>query len=115
MIKCGIKIKTKVNLDGIIWQPVPKFKPWAFLRCLSSASKRNTPLHHHSPQEAYTIRQGEGVLLSSFCSKKIYKDRFVYIPKNVDHRLKNNGEEELELLWIFPTEYWEEVEYTFEK
>ena len=40
------------------------------------------PLHHHSPQEVYIIRQGEGLLLSSSSSKKVYKDSFVYIPKN---------------------------------
>ena len=75
------------------------------------------PLHHHSPQEVYIIRQGEGVLLSSsnLNSKKIYKDSFVYIPNNIEHGLKNTGEEDLELLWIFPTDCWEEVEYIFGK
>ena len=73
------------------------------------------PLHYHSPQEIYIIRQGEGILLSSLSSKKVYKDSFVYIPKNVDHGLKNTGEEDLEILWIFPTDCWEEVEYIFQK
>ena len=73
------------------------------------------PLHHHSPQEVYIIRQGEGLLLSSLSSKKVYKDSFVYIPENVDHGLKNTGEADLEILWIFPTDCWEEVEYIFQK
>ena len=73
------------------------------------------PLHHHSPQEVYIIRQGEGLLLSSLSSKKVYKDSFVYIPKDVNHGLKNTGEEDLEILWIFPTDCWEEVEYIFQK
>jgi len=73
------------------------------------------PLHHHSPQEVYIIRQGEGLLLTSLSSKKVYKDSFVYIPKNVDHGLKNTGEEDLEILWIFPTDCWEEVEYIFKE
>ena len=73
------------------------------------------PLHHHSPQEVYVIRQGEGLLLSSLSSKKVYKDSFVYIPKNVDHGLKNTGKEDLEVLWIFPTDCWEDVEYIFQK
>ena len=73
------------------------------------------PLHCHSPQEIYIIRQGEGLLLSSLSSKEVYKDSFVYIPKNVDHGLKNTGEEDLEILWIFPTDCWEEVEYIFQK
>ena len=73
------------------------------------------PLHCLSPQEIYIIRQGEGVLLSSSNAKRVYKDSFVYIPKNIEHGLKNIGEEDLELLWIFPTDCWEEVEYVFKK
>ena len=73
------------------------------------------PLHHHSPQEIYIIRQGEGLLLSSLNTRKVCKDSFVYIPQNFEHGLKNTGEEDLELLWIFPTDCWEEVEYVFKK
>ncbi len=73
------------------------------------------PLHFHSPQEIYIIRQGEGLLLSSLNTKKVCKDSFVYIPKNSKHGLKNTGKQDLELLWIFPTNCWEEVEYVFEK
>ena len=73
------------------------------------------PLHHHSPQEVYIIRRGEGLLLSSSNDKKVSKDSFVYIPKNFKHGLKNIGKEDLELLWIFPTDCWEEVKYIFEK
>ena len=57
----------------------------------------------------------EGLLLSSLNTKKVCKDSFVYIPKNFEHGLKNTGNEDLELLWIFPTDCWEEVEYVFEK
>ena len=67
------------------------------------------PLHHHSPQEVYIIREGEGLLLSSSNSKRVYKDSFVYIPKNFDHGLKNTGKENLELLWIFPTDCCKKV------
>ena len=73
------------------------------------------PLHHHSPQEIYIIRRGEGILLSSLTSKKVCKDSFVYIPENFKHGLKNTGAKELEILWIFPTDCWEKVEYFFEK
>ncbi len=77
--------------------------------------KVQLPLHHHSPQEVYIIRKGQGLLLSSLSSKKVYKDSFVYIPKNVSHGLKNVGVGDLEVLWIFPTDCWEEVEYIFQK
>ena len=72
-------------------------------------------LHYHSPQEIYIIRRGEGLLLSSLNTRKVCKDSYVYIPQNFEHGLKNTGEEDLELLWIFPTDCWEEVEYVFKK
>ena len=93
----------------------PNGKPRAFLRDLSYTSRRNTPPASPFTTGSLVIRQGEGVLLSSSNSKKIYKDSFVYIPKNIEHGLKNTGEEDLELLWIFPTDCWEEVEYVFER
>ena len=73
------------------------------------------PLHYHSPQEIYIIRQGEGLLLSSLNTRKVCKDSFVYIPQNFEHGLKNTGKKDLELLWIFPNDCWEEVEYIFKK
>ena len=73
------------------------------------------PLHHHLPQEIYIIRRGEGLLLSSLNTRKVCKDSFVYIPQNFEHGLKNTGKVDLELLWIFPTDCWEEVEYVFKK
>ena len=73
------------------------------------------PLHYHSPQEIYIIRRGEGLLLSSLNTMKVCKDSFVYIPQNFEHGLKNTGEDDLELLWLFPTDCWEEVEYVFKK
>ena len=73
------------------------------------------PLHYHSPQEIYIIRQGEGLLLSSTKTRKVCKDSFVYIPPNFEHGLKNTGNEDLELIWIFPTDCWQEVQYVFKK
>ena len=52
--------------------------------------ERATFIHHS--HRVYIIRQ-EGLLLSSL-SSKVYKDSFVYT-KNVDHGLKNTGDEEL--------------------
>ena len=73
------------------------------------------PLHYHSPQEIYIVRKGEGLFLSSSNTTKVCKDNFVYIPKNNAHGLKNTGLGNLEILWIFPTDCWEEVQYNFQK
>ena len=73
-------------------------------------------LHHHVPQEIYLIRKGEGQLLRHDGEPALVrKDSFVYIPKNCPHGLRNIGNEDLEILWIFPTDCWEEVNYIFEE
>ena len=72
-------------------------------------------LHHHSPQEIYLIRSGEGILLRHDVEmQKLKKDSIVYIPKNHPHGLRNTGSEPLEVMWIFPTDCWEEIQYIFE-
>ena len=72
-------------------------------------------LHHHDPQEIYLIRSGEALLLKSDGhTEKVFKDSVVYIPMGFSHGLKNIGNSFLELLWIFPTNCWNEVEYQFE-
>ena len=72
-------------------------------------------LHHHDPQEIYLIRSGEALLLKSDGhTEKVFKDSVIYIPMGFSHGLKNIGNSFLELLWIFPTNCWNEVEYQFE-
>ena len=69
-------------------------------------------LHHHQPQEIYVIRAGEGLLLQAGGeTQAVHKDSVVYIPQNEKHGLKNTGDVALEVLWIFPTDCWQEIEY----
>ena len=69
-------------------------------------------LHHHHPQEIYIIRAGQGLLLKAGGAiEELRKDSVVYIPQNEKHGLRNTGDAALEVLWIFPTDCWEEIEY----
>lgn len=69
-------------------------------------------LHHHQPQEIYVIRAGEGFLLQAGGKpQEVRKDSVVYIPQNEKHGLKNTGDVTLEVLWIFPTDCWQEIDY----
>ena len=69
-------------------------------------------LHHHRPQEIYIVRAGQGLLLkANGDSEALQKDSVVYIPQNEQHGLRNTGDVALEVLWIFPTDCWEEIEY----
>ena len=69
-------------------------------------------LHHHAPQEIYVVRSGKGVLLKADgASEPVRADSVVYIPQNEKHGLRNTGSVPLEVLWIFPTDCWKEIEY----
>ncbi len=70
-------------------------------------------LHYHLPQEIYLVRSGEGLLLKSDGEERIIENTVIYIHKEEHHGLKNTGNSPLEVLWIFPTNCWEEVKYDF--
>jgi len=71
------------------------------------------PLHHHSSQEIYIIRKGKGLLLSKTETREVFPETSIYIPKNEKHGLRNIGDENLLIYWIFPTDCWADVEYLY--
>ena len=71
------------------------------------------PLHHHSPQEIYIIRKGKGLLLSKSERREVFPETSIYIPKNEKHGLKNIGDNNLLIYWIFPTDCWADVRYLY--
>ena len=75
----------------------------------------NLTLHYHSPAEIYVVTNGTGILNKSGELETIKKSDVVYIAGNIEHALKNNGEETLEFYWIFPTDSFSEVEYFLTK
>ena len=76
-----------------------------------------TQLHSlRNTKEIYIIRTGEGLFLGGDKnSQRVKKDSIVYIARNYLHGLRNVGMIPLELIWIFPTDCWEEVKYVFYK
>ena len=74
------------------------------------------PLHTHEPQEIYFITRGTGLLTQDDNNlKKISEGDIVYIPCNKQHGLKNTGNIDLEYLFIFMIDNWNEVRYNFIK
>jgi len=71
------------------------------------------PLHHHSPQEIYIIRKGKGLLLSKTETQEVFPETSIYIPKNEKHGLRNIGDNNLLIYWIFPTDCWADVKYLY--
>ena len=74
------------------------------------------PLHTHEPQEIYFITRGNGLLTQDDTNlKEISEGDIVYIPCNKQHGLKNTGGIDLEYLFIFMIDNWNEVRYNFIK
>ena len=74
----------------------------------------NLPLHTHKPQEIYFITKGTGLLTQDDDdSKKLSEGDIVYIPCNKQHGLKNTGIIDLEYLFIFMIDNWNQVRYNF--
>ena len=74
------------------------------------------PLHTHEPQEIYFITRGTGLLSQDDKNlKEISEGDIVYIPCNKQHGLKNTGGIDLEYLFIFMIDNWNEVRYNFIK
>ena len=84
------------------------------LGCLFIPVGGELPRHTHLPQEIYFIKSGTAELLKEDNKIEIVNESdVVYIPKGVKHGLKNRGNKILEIIWIFPTDSWDDVEYNY--
>ena len=71
--------------------------------------------HRHAPQEVYYILKGRAHLLGfRDTAKNLKPGDTVYIPQNVLHGLKNVGNVPFELLWVFPTDSWSQIDYLYQ-
>ena len=72
------------------------------------------PCHTHLPREIYFVKSGSGILLKEDGEfESLSESDVVYIPEGAKHGLKNTGNKVLEIIWIFPTDSWHDVNYTY--
>lgn len=72
------------------------------------------PPHIHAPQEVYFIKAGSGLMLmADNQTRAVTADDVVYIPPGEEHGLQNNGDVPLEVIWMFPTDSWKDIDYTY--
>lgn len=70
--------------------------------------------HKHEQAEMYFIIQGKGIVFIDGKEFKVKKGDSVFIPGNAEHAIKNDDEEvDLEFLYVFPTNNFEDVVYQF--
>ena len=67
--------------------------------------------HHHKPAEAYYVLEGEGELLMDGQIRNIGQGSVVYIKGDEIHGIRNNSGSLLKLIWVFPSDSYDEIEY----
>jgi len=69
--------------------------------------------HRHAAAEAYYILEGAGVVEIEGREHPVEKGSAVFLPGNALHRLRNTGSAALRLVYVFPVDAFEDVEYVF--
>jgi len=67
--------------------------------------------HYHAEHEVYYVQHGSGEVLLGDKTVTVESGSCIYVPGDLTHGIKNQGEATLTLLWIFPTDTWSEVRY----
>lgn len=70
-------------------------------------------LHRHSPVELYYVLHGTGLLHIDGQEYSVTTGTTAFIPQDASHALINTGDTPLRLLYVFPVDSFDEVEYVF--
>ncbi|HET8728025.1 MAG TPA: cupin domain-containing protein [Alphaproteobacteria bacterium] len=73
------------------------------------------PLHHHASAEIYHVVDGTGVAEVEGVAHELSAGISLFIPPNARHRTINTGPAPLRVLFVFPTDSFEEVVYHFDE
>lgn len=71
--------------------------------------------HHHEPAEAYYVLEGEGELFLDDKMQKLDPGSVVFVRGNDIHGIRNNSGKVLKLVWIFPSDTYDEIQYHMEE
>lgn len=68
------------------------------------------PLHHHAAEETYTVVKGQGEMTVQGETVQVAAGDCVYIDSTKEHALRNTGEEELHMMFVYSpktvAEHW---------
>ena len=67
--------------------------------------------HHHAPQEVYYVVAGQAEIHRDGVWKPFARGDVAYIPGGTVHGVRNRGDEAITVVWAFPTDTYDEVEY----
>jgi mannose-6-phosphate isomerase-like protein (cupin superfamily) len=72
-------------------------------------------LHRHAPPEIYYVFAGAGIVSLEGREIAVQAGSAVFIPGMAEHGLRPTGTEVLRLLYAFPVDSFDSVEYQFSK
>jgi len=67
--------------------------------------------HHHAPQEVYYVVEGRAEIHRDGTWGSLERGDIAYIPGGAVHGVRNRGDEAIVIVWVFPTETYDEIEY----
>jgi len=67
--------------------------------------------HHHHAQEVYYVAAGEAEVFMNGEWTPVRKGHVAYHPGDAVHGIRNRGAETFVLVWAFPTDTFDEIEY----
>jgi len=70
--------------------------------------------HHHHPQEVYYVAEGEAEVFADGEWRPLRKGDVAYFPGDAVHGARNRGGGTCAIVWIFPTDTYDEIEYFME-
>jgi quercetin dioxygenase-like cupin family protein len=73
------------------------------------------PLHHHAPAEVCHVLEGEGLSEIEGEPHRLRAGVSLFVPAGARHRTTNTGPGPLRVLFVFPTDSFEEVVYHFDE
>jgi quercetin dioxygenase-like cupin family protein len=67
--------------------------------------------HRHGPQEVYYVLAGRAEIYRDGAWEPLERGDVAYIPEGAVHGVRNRGDESIVLVWAFPTDTYDEIEY----
>ena len=67
--------------------------------------------HHHHPPEVYYVAAGEAEVLMNGEWTPVRQGHVAYHPGDAVHGIRNRGAQMFVLVWAFPTDTFDEIEY----
>ena len=67
--------------------------------------------HRHHPQEVYYVVAGEAEVFVDGGWRPARRGDVLYVPGDVAHGARNRGYTTCSVVWVFPTDTYDEIEY----